>query len=578
MSDDGDDPIRKQAAAGNLHDWLVELTRSGTDEQRASAYATVLRMHSDGKLDLLHVLLGPQNSWELRPDYQARTQLYARLLPLIETDATRLIGAVRSVTSNFWQCSFDAPFHLWCESRRGRPDEVLRLAGGEDPLEDRFLLPALVAGYKAEPRRFLDITIEIACGRRRESQTGAIYAMGALQLAEGTDAREALRALADLILAAETNGAMRAVLLFAAVRIIARAPDKHVDIASEIAARVADDPTPEVVAQCAMAVASHGGNLPPVVRFVLASAFRHVDTSSAAALNPVDLALAQMLRLGDEQEAIGHVQWLLSLGLGRATFAELDSVAHELSHGDRARLGRLLARWLATGKPDLCTAARHLVYAAGDQRLTCDGDLGDVDWSDDVRVFVARKAVGWLMPHPTAPASVLVGLLRRATDDTASRIASLLLDPLLVNYPLAVQAYLEDVSRRMAERPAVWIAEALSMHASYMRAIEGVGLIQEFQPSRRHRQLQHRHRQAEMNASMRKARADSALFSIMSSQVILYGARTICRVTDPDGMERRLVNEMKPVTGTVDRVVGLTYDAVGLELMLFELRAEPGPS
>jgi hypothetical protein len=80
-----------------------------------------------------------------------------------------------------------------------------------------------------------------------------------------------------------------------------------------------------------------------------------------------------------------------------------------------------------------------------------------------------------------------------------------------------------------------------------------------------------------MNAARRKANAQSPLFSVMARATILYGTHTICRVTDPDGTERRLVNEMKSFRTTMDRVMGLAYDPLGLDLMLLEMRAEAKP-
>jgi hypothetical protein len=285
-----------------------------------------------------------------------------------------------------------------------------------------------------------------------------------------------------------------------------------------------------------------------------------------------------MLRLGDEQEAVGHLQWLLSSGSESATFAALDSVAHELSHGDWARLGRLLADWLATGEPALCVAARDLVAQSGNQRLAFDGNLEAPGWSDDLTVFVARKAIGWLMPHPTAPASLVVGLLRHAADAAAVRLANLLLDPLLVNYPRAVKGYLEGVTPSLPARAAGWVSEALTAHAAYLKAIDSVRLVRELQPSRRHRLLESRHRQAEMNAARRHASAKSPLLSMMAHSTILHGSRTICRVTHFDGTENRAVNEMKSFQTTMDRVMGLAYDPLGLDLRLLEMRTEEKPS
>ena len=137
-------------------------------------------------------------------------------------------------------------------------------------------------------------------------------------------------------------------------------------------------------------------------------------------------------------------------GIGGAPFAGLKSTAHLIAH-DLAILARVVSRWLLTGDKALCAAARHLVVANGDQRVAFDFNPGNVEWPAGLASYVARKAIGWLMPHATAPASLILCLLPGATDPEANILSGLLSDPVLVNYPLAARAYLESAQAGLPE-------------------------------------------------------------------------------------------------------------------------------
>jgi hypothetical protein len=230
-----------------------------------------------------------------------------------------------------------------------------------------------------------------------------------------------------------------------------------------------------------------------------------------------------------------------------------------------------------TGDRALCAAARHLLTSRGDQKLKFDFDPGNRDWPDGRTLYLARKAIGWLMPHGTAPASFLICLLRAASDDAAKELGKLLFDPLLVNYPLATRAYLEEVCQSLPAEAKVCVEAVLARDVLHKQAIEDVGFVPELQPTERHRWIEAKRRAEEWAKAGREAEGKSVLAHLATRQTLLYGTRAINYVDDPGGGTQRLDNRLKTFSYTADNAMGWVYDPFGLDYMLRVFRAEQNP-
>jgi hypothetical protein len=214
---------------------------------------------------------------------------------------------------------------------------------------------------------------------------------------------------------------------------------------------------------------------------------------------------------------------------------------------------------------------------SGDQRLTFDFDPGNRRWAAGRTEYVARKAVGWLLPHATAPASFLVCLLAGATDEAADVLARLLIAPLLVSYPVAARACLEGSLDRLAGLARSRIESVLAEHSTYLSNIERVGYVPELQPSERQRWIERRRQSEIFLRASREAEAMSPLLGMIAKRLVLHGIATVSYVDDHGGEARRLESRMGTISHTADNLMGWVYDPCGLDYALRVFRAERPP-
>lgn len=214
---------------------------------------------------------------------------------------------------------------------------------------------------------------------------------------------------------------------------------------------------------------------------------------------------------------------------------------------------------------------------ANNQKLAFDFDPGNLGWPDTHTVYLAHKAVGWLMPHSTAPASFLVCLLRHASPAAREILGNLLFDPLLVNYPISTRTYLETVCPNLPAGAKGLVEDVLTRDDRYKRAIEDVGFVPELQPTERHRWIENRRQGEEWAKARNKAEGKSVLSQLFTRQTMLYGTRIIEYVDDFGGGTRRLDNRLRTISHTADNAMGWVYDPCGLDFVLRVFRAERKP-
>jgi len=281
-----------------------------------------------------------------------------------------------------------------------------------------------------------------------------------------------------------------------------------------------------------------------------------------------------LLTRGQKQDALISLEALLRRSRAHDLLDALSSTKHFLARQDISFLPTVICRWLLTGDRKLCAAARHLLTSTGNQKFIFDFDPGNRDWPDGRTLYLAHKAIGWLMPHATTPPSFLVCLLRGASMDAGKELGELLFDPLLVNYPLATREYLEAVCQNLPAEAKARVEGVLARDDLYKQGIKDVGFVAELQPNDRRRWIE-AERQAEKWAEARsKAEGKSVLLQMVTHQTLLYGTRAIDYVDDPGGGTRRLENQLKTFSYTADNAMGWVYDPVGLDFLLRLFRAE----
>ena len=251
----------------------------------------------------------------------------------------------------------------------------------------------------------------------------------------------------------------------------------------------------------------------------------------------LDVVLAGLIRKGEVSEARQVIEKFI-LGDPSIPFTRFSSVLHQLESEDDSVLDEWVVTWLRSESVRLSMALRRGLFAASEGRVfTFDFRLAlDVPESD--YLFIARKAIGVFFSKPIFMASLVVSLMRNATDATIGALQSLLFDPVLINYSGLRSDYLDEIAANSTDPASQAVEQALQELQTYLDGL-GNAYIRELQPSERERQLEHYRRNEEMQSQMVEVRKSSIMASLASEKILLYGngmASWVPEFPPPQGM------------------------------------------
>ena len=138
----------------------------------------------------------------------------------------------------------------------------------------------------------------------------------------------------------------------------------------------------------------------------LLGAVRCLDIGATPTRSAADMPLYSLLRTGRRKEALSCLKTLLRNSRADNPFRRPWIHRAPLGHDDRGPLADGDLPMAPDGREDIVAAACHLLTLANNQKLAFDFDPGNLGWPDTHTVYLAHKAVGWLMPHrPRQPLS-----------------------------------------------------------------------------------------------------------------------------------------------------------------------------
>lgn len=561
------------ASQGQLMIWMTnpELT----EEERQHAIDCLAQMHRARRIDVFEHMHRPPEHDEWHLDYGLWSRAYRDLVPVLDDEACRVVSAVVGLGTGFWEPTFQEAFLDWCLRDGGRIDRVLELASRPE-IPDFCFAAALIAGLRTNPSAYFNVAVEYAQGSYRSRMPG-IRALSAISLQDDGTVERALSILGGIVEDGHAPARDRADALTAVVEVAQRSDGSLDGQVSRIMSSATASGQAELLHACCDVIVRFGAKLRDSVLPSVLEAFRSLDINASAGRSSVDMPLYSLLTSGRRKEALSCLEILLRRSKANDPLDALGSTTHHLATTTVDLLPFVICRWLLTGDRALCAAARYLLTSTGNQKLAFDFDPGNRDWPDSRALYLARKAIGWLMPHGTAPASFVVCLLRGASEDAGKELGELLFNPLLVNYPLATRTYLNAVCSNLPDKAKACVEAILARDDRYKQSIEDVGFVPELQPTERQRWIENKRRGEEWDEAQSSAKGQSVFAQMFTRQTLLYGTRAIGYVDDPGGGTRRLDNHLGTISHTADNAMGLIYDPFGLDYTLRVFRAERNP-
>lgn len=538
------DDIIAHWEAGTLPELFVERLRRHRGELGRAFRTTLTELHNDGVIDVLEPARSIADSPIDQHQFFTVLHAYSDLIPSLNAEVLAMLAAVKALTARAGNDGLsgmpNGAFRTWAE-QGDRARATLATINPTDTEDSAYVYLALQALAKSDPPDALTRAIAYLAGTEGPTRSAAAKAIGTLSLVTPEARSWAAAALAAAAPAADDNNLGH---ILTAICEIARA---HPEMTRQAAALI-DTCTMQVgdqaIHQLSLELMFHGEELAPEIVAGLTAIMHKVPIDNHRTITNIDAAAGKLIDHKRLEEALALVTPLIAAHKELISMETLDGTSYALLRLPPDELAQVMIYWLLSldrnlGAATMAVVGNHhgdtpLVIQMGDRAL----DLDDAD-----RILLAHRATGWLFIHSITAASLLLGLLKGASEAAKRAICDILFDPLLINYSGELAEWLTERAKTAADAERAIITDLLARLEDYVEGLRKAGRIKELRPSERERLIErHRHHRS-MQEAHKAAEKKSVFMSIVSRSVLLYGNRSISYFEGSDGKKQR--NEMR---------------------------------
>ena len=562
------DEILRQFGSGDLLQSLAEGSFSRPATELSETENACIGLHNGGLIDVLALTNEKSLASIAKLSFFECSHAIERLIPHLSCTATAVMEAVERLVAaggndgaaNIPNGSLLAWFH-------GHPDDarsVVNSAREGEPLAIRHVVFALQALKDTDEAR------RMAKDFDDERRTASLTALSRIEEADSDGYGKSIELFGNL-LSQSSDDQLKAQVLHAAAWMLTRGGDAGSATAQEIICRASKGGGVQVRWAASLLLFQYKGIVESDALDPLMDLLAQTQPDENGTLRQIDVASAGFKKAGKLQRLAQLVRTLIQQSGGKTSLETFSSFLSSLSASsiDHARL---IVTWLLSGNPALCRELLWLFQHSPSPEgkpIVISPEV--MPASNEERVFVAHKAVGWLIVKPVTTASILLSLLRASDGEAADEIADLLTDLLLANYD-CVQRYLETY----ADDPEIGerTRQMLTSNQIYLDGLKSVPALPELKPSEAHRGIQHERRNAQMRELSREARKQSIVSVIATHATILHGAGSLTTIYDAPGQGRQVVVPFHTFEYKQETARMQVIDLTGLEMMLSMLRME----
>lgn len=554
--------IIRKYEAGELALELGQYHGDGQDDENKFVERCVA-LHNGGQIDLV-ALPGHDSFSKLNPhEFFLAQSFYCNAIPKLESGVTAVMDCCRLLIerggNDLAANEPNRAFRTWCQNHPIQSATIVRDARDGNVLAKRFVTFALEAANDID--RAIEFIDTLADDRRLSAMT----ALSRMTFATSELVARAVRILERHVADGNADHE-RLNALIAAFTILSRYEDKAA--AKRLAEAACVSPGSQLLYGLAQVAFENHAILEAETLRLIFAALLDVDPEQHGTLRSIDSALRQLLGTDREELALSFLS--TKLQDSKIEIENFRSVAHQLSNGDQQRLYKLIVQWFLSGSTPLCECASALVGV--DKERVFDATVQPPSLTSVQQIFVCRKAIGFLFIKPVVCCSIIVSILRAANPETASIIANLLYDPMLVNYGGETREYLKTIPS--TDPSHAGIQSALAKAEAYYADLDGVGTIKELHPSEHQRGVQRQRHHNEMREVHKLAEGKSLLANLFQRSTILYGKRSRTYVTDEGGAQRAVDIELQSFEASFEFPRREILDPVGLNYLLRVFRVE----
>lgn len=498
-------------------------------------------------------------------------------LPLINDRVENVVVCVRNLIkaagsdiSAYWILN---PFIKFCSADSSRPEAVIK--GQLDNYEPNmgFLRAALLAGAEIDLPKYIGITLDITKNANLNLAREALGSIARMNFKGGHSSTTKIFNEIISICSERKDDELDAELLKALVvlnLVNENLSDKivrHLDTSCKIY----NEP---LMNACAEILFQHKGALQPEVETSLLSVSKMIRAENEAAINYIDLYLADCLRKGKSDVVADFIESVFEKTKYAIKVSDFNSVQREFKNAPDKVLSTIITRWILLRKVLFGRACCDLIEGVSDLgvELGYDTELIFKEESSPHK-YLATQACGWFFGRQITSVSLILSLVDHCSEEDLPIISDIIFNPLLVSYSGSVADYLDKKSKHGSKAAKKLCGELLNKLSLYQDGLRAAFEIKELHPSDENINLYRIHHQTQMDEAMKRSSNKFSLSDLFKKSVLLYGRSSIQYMEHGDKESRQEI-PLSTISHTIEIPALLNIDPEGLEEKLFQFRQE----
>jgi len=555
-------------ASGDLLRTIAERRRPDLTPDLSKTEALCVELHNEGTIDLLALTSPEQLGAFEKSSFFGAVLAIRRLIPHLTSDATAMMQSVERLVAPAGQdLAANLPNGELIEWFARHPDEaqsVVICARQGEPLSIRHAAFALQALRVPEQAR------SMAHDYVDERRLAAITALARMEDVDPVGYAKSCTLFGELLEPANDD-ALQAHILAAASWIFDKCDLAQKSVAADVIRRAASGGGTNTRWSAASSLQRHRALVQSTALHPLIDLLSGTAAEELSTVEMIDGATHALVHAGKIQEAVQLVTTLIVDSAGGLTLERFPCFVSVISTSSEA-LARTILTCLVSGEPSLCRCLSELFHHSNEFSgpvITAPPDALPI--TDGDCIFVARKAVGWLILKPVTAASILVALMRACGEAATDAIADLLARMLLANYG-SVHTYL--VTLREDQALGQRIAGMVAANAAYLQGLQSVPDLPELRPSEFQLRVQHERQTLRARETGKAARKQSVFLSMVKHSRILHGAGTLTTVFGLGGAKQRVDTPFHTTGFSIELPRLESADPIGFDMALMTCRME----
>lgn len=564
--------------SGRLLETALEST-FGSNENRSYITEALVALHNEGVVDIIEEFKSLRNNKGSGPNFFRARRLLENFLPRLNAPIQHVMECVAKLAEEAGQDmaanTIFTPFADFCAADLSRPVEGLKLIKESPRLWAGFACPIIVAGTRIDMSRFFEEAVTLTFHEDIGVRKNAIFSLGRIQFLQNSELTELALKRLDNMVDQETDDHLLGNIVNSSCSIFRQRKslaDQTVKIL-DAALSKGQDYTLHAASE---EFGFNSDELTMPMLLVIMSNLMRINPSNKGTVDNVDFGVAKLIEKGSQDQGIEFLENLLLAHPRDLSLESFDSVVDHILSSGTCLLNKLFTRWFLRGDRVLCAGIPVVLGKVHGKEIYLEVDPLELPSSDPIKLrFIGRKAIGYLFSTPITAASIIISLMQQTDDSESVKvIASLLFDPLLLNYSCSLREFLEArVSSEVGQTKDA-IQVALDDLAIYFEELKSIGKLPEMYPSQDQRESHSRHFNQQMSESYKEAMKGSFINLICSKTVLLYGRKSINYIYKSSGEAERMEIPLQSYGTEIEFPRREHIDPFGLDYMLRLFRGE----